>query len=179
MSNTLQITDAARDCAVDIKHRIIDHMFTQAFCEERVQLAIDSVCVDSDKEIERLKESAANSDKAYKTVKEWAHRLEAQLEHLLDQCCDHADGAPDATDLAKFCNEMIGVSNGIMLKDIQTIRAQRDTLLAREKELREIAKEFSRCLVLKDENKIGYVDGYMFREALTHYTSFLAAHPEK
>jgi len=78
-------------------------------------------------------------EKSYALVKEQMHTYAANLETLLDQCCDHADGTSDATPLAKFCNEMIGVSNSIMLKDLQTLRSERD-------QLRKVCDELAYCL---------------------------------
>lgn len=78
--------------------------------------------------IKALESELAETDKAYSTVKHWAHLVQSQIETLLDRCSDHADGSPDATPLAKFCNEMIGISNSIMLKEVQTLRAERDSL---------------------------------------------------
>jgi hypothetical protein len=58
------------------------------------------------------------------------------LNTLLDRCSDYADGTQDATDLAKFCNEMIGLSNSIALGDIMTLRLQRDALKAEVEQFR-------------------------------------------
>jgi len=50
------------------------------------------------------------------------------LQTLLVEFDGRADGAPDATDIGKFCNEMVGLYNGILLKETQTLRAERDAL---------------------------------------------------
>lgn len=89
------------------------------------QLRADSVRQYTER-IKQLENKLSETEKGYTAIKDWAHKVEAHLETLLDHCCDHADGAPDATPLAKFCNEMIGISNSVMLKDIQTLRAERD-----------------------------------------------------
>ena len=78
--------------------------------------------------IKALESKLAETDKAYSTVKDWAHLVSSQLETLLDRCCDHADGSPDASPLDKFCNEMIGLSNAISFKEVQTLRFERDAL---------------------------------------------------
>lgn len=87
----------------------------------------DYVPVEKARTLEQQRDEAS---KSYQTVKDWAHRIENHLNTLLDRCSDYADGTQDATDLAKFCNEMIGLSNSIALGDIMTLRLQRDQLRA-------------------------------------------------
>lgn len=77
-----------------------------------------------------------NAVKAYEATKAWSHLLNDKLVTLLDRCNDYADGAPDSTPLAKFCNEMIGLCNAIDLKEVQTLRKERDQLLATVEGLR-------------------------------------------
>lgn len=93
-----------------------------------VQLAINSA-------IAKLREEKDNADKAYETTKAWSHLLNDKLVTLLLKCDDCADGAPDATPLAKFCNEMIGLCNAIDIKEVQTLRQERDQLKLRVEEL--------------------------------------------
>ncbi len=66
--------------------------------------------------------------KSYQTVKDWAHRIEANLNTILDRCCDVADGTCDATAMEKFANELIGLNNSLMLGDSMSLRAERDQL---------------------------------------------------
>lgn len=61
---------------------------------------------------------------AYQIVKDSLHDNSTRLETLLAACDDHADGSVDATPLGKFCNEMVGLSNGIMLHEVLTLRAE-------------------------------------------------------
>lgn len=75
-----------------------------------------------------VKRERDEAKKSYQTVKDWAHRIEANLNTILDRCCDNADGAPDATDLGKFANELVGLNNSLMLGDVQSLRAERDQL---------------------------------------------------
>lgn len=94
----------------------------------------------------QLERELSEANKSYKTTKDWAHRIEQHLNTLLDRCADHADGAPDATDLAKFCNEMIGLSNSVALGDVMTLRKERDSLRAEVEALR------------KDKERINWVE---------------------
>lgn len=82
--------------------------------------------------------------KAYETVKNWAHRIDGNLNTILDRCSDEADGTSDATDLAKFANELVGLNNSLMLGDVQTLRQQRDQLRAEVERLK--ASEYQMAL---------------------------------
>lgn len=74
--------------------------------------------------LDSLTAQLQEATKAYETVKAWAHCVSSHLETIMARCDDHADGTSDATDLEKFCNEMIGLSNSISLSDVRTLRAQ-------------------------------------------------------
>ena len=62
-------------------------------------------------QITYLESRLAEVQKSYQTVKDWAHRVESKLVAILDECEGRADGAPDASPLDKFCNEMVGLAN--------------------------------------------------------------------
>lgn len=76
---------------------------------------------------------------SYQIVKDSLHDHSTRLETLIAACDDHADGSVDATPLGKFCNEMVGLSNGVMLHEVLTLRAERDRL-------REVCDELAGCL---------------------------------
>lgn len=70
---------------------------------------------------EKLRGENETVTKAYQTVKDWAHRVQNQMTSILERCDDSADGAPDASPLGKFANELIGLSNDIMLSDVRGV----------------------------------------------------------
>ena len=84
--------------------------------------------------------------KSYQTVKDWAFRLDANLNTILDRCCDLADGTSDATDVEKFANELVGLNNSLMLGDVMSLRAERDYLRNSLTEWEKIADELVDCL---------------------------------
>lgn len=106
--------------------------FNFSLCHPAINLNQEVVRVEIAQALEQQRNEA---QKAYQTVKDWAHRLETQLTTLIDDCDSHADGSPDATALEKFCNEMIGKSNGIMLGEVRTLHQERDQLAAKVKKL--------------------------------------------
>lgn len=87
-------------------------------------------------EISKLERELVEKEKAYQTVKDWAHRLEDKLTTLIDKFDEHADGTVDATPLEKFCNEMIGLSNEISLGEVWGIKKQLKELLSERDQLK-------------------------------------------
>ncbi len=61
---------------------------------------------------------------SFETVQKWGHSLHDVLVTLLERFDDYSDGAPDATALGKFCNEMVGLYNSIQLKEMRTLKAE-------------------------------------------------------
>lgn len=89
----------------------------------------------TDSQLTALRRENEIVGKAYEDVKEWAHRIDALWQTLIARCDDCSDGAPDASELGKFCNEMIGLSNDIQLGEARTTRQEHDTLTRRVAEL--------------------------------------------
>lgn len=109
------------------------------------------------KEIAKLERERDSARDSYQIVKDSLHDHSARLETLLAACDDHADGSVDATPLGKFCNEMVGLSNGVMLHEVLTLRAERDRL-------RESCDELAGCL-----NNPAVFQRYESIEALRNY----------
>lgn len=116
---------------------------------ETLQAQLD----ESKTHIECLQVKYEGTQKAYSTVKDWAHRLEGKLETIIARCDEHADGTSDATDLEKFANEIIGLSNDISLGTVRTLRAQLDEARRALGELHSLVK--GECPSLLNEDSGG------------------------
>lgn len=92
-----------------------------------------------ERERDEARDERDSARDSYQIVKDSLHDHSTRLETLIAACDDHADGSVDATPLGKFCNEMAGLSNGVMLHEVLTLRAERDRL-------RESCEELSGCL---------------------------------
>lgn len=112
---------------------------------------------------------------AYESVKDSMHRFQALLIHCQEEFDTHADGAPDATPLAKFCNRMIGELNDKMLHDFTKELSE----LRRDKEVvdyLEKVKKWFQCTADDADwtvimpafrhPKNGYVNNQTLREAV-------------
>lgn len=125
-SNTLE-TDAA--CKWWLDNPVVDAAFARKLERER-------------NEARDERDSARD---AYQIVKDSLHEHSTRLETLLAACDDHADGSVDATPLGKFCNDMVGLSNGIMLHEVSTLRAE-------VYKLRETCDELAAALKAQDDH---------------------------
>lgn len=70
---------------------------------------------------EKLRGELELETTVYQTTKDWTHRVQNQMTTILERCDDSADGAPDASPLGKFANELIGLSNEIMLGEVRGV----------------------------------------------------------
>lgn len=90
-------------------------------------------------------------EKAFDSNKACLRRHFDLLQTLLEQFDHYADGAPDATDLGKFCNEMIGLYNEISMSDARTLAGQ-------NKMMRKVLESIPKCHVSNPPHTV-YVDG--------------------
>lgn len=84
-------------------------------------------------EWEHAKEGKVEVEKAYEHVKDTMQSYHGILVTLLEEFDNHADGTSDATALEKFCNEMIGKYNGMLLKETRTL-VQQNAALEKERD---------------------------------------------
>lgn len=108
--------------SLDIKEWVVDAALSRLLEREANNLAAKLGQSLNERDVLQLR--AEQAEKDYQTVKDWAHRVETKLETIVGLCDNHADGAPDATDLGKFCNDMIGLSNEIDLGSVRTLKQQ-------------------------------------------------------
>lgn len=113
------------------------------YTQEQIDSFIGNATTPLTAEIEALKREKAEAVKAYETVKEWAHRLEGEIIAIIEKCDEHADGAPDATELGKFANELIGIYNSVAIGTVRNVVKDRDSLRLQVRVLREALEEFA------------------------------------
>jgi hypothetical protein len=61
-----------------------------------------------------LEQELTDSTIAYNASKLKVHNFQRVLEAIVQECVDHADGAPDANSIGKFANGLLGTINDAM-----------------------------------------------------------------
>lgn len=113
---------------IPTKHKLTGWVNVYA---EHLENCVHKTKIEADKAQSRLDKRIACLDLSQYNI----------LQTLLDKFDDHAGGSPHATDLDKFCNEMIGTYNEVVsLGPIRTLKQQNKELTCQIEMLKEALK---------------------------------------